>query len=469
MPTKDYRTGRVIRLATTAALGGLLFGWDSAVINGATSAIKETFHLGSFAIGFVVSIALIGSAVGAWFTGSLADRFGRRPVMLMAAVMFFIASIGQGFPIGVYDLILWRLIGGAAIGVASVAAPMYISETAPAQIRGRMASLQQFAIVIGIFLTGLVNYLILNAAGGNSLNPWLLGLPAWRWMFLALSVPAVIYFALALRIPESPRWLVAKGRVDIARGVLQQIYTEDVAPLLREIQDSLTGASPSLRDLRGSRFGLAPIVWIGIILSVLQQFVGINAVFYYSNTIWESVGFSENQAFLTSLITTAVNVAFTIVAIVLIDRIGRKPLLIVGSIGMLVTLAILTWVFGTAPVGTDGNPILNDGPDIVAVISFNVYVAFFAATWGPVVWVLLGEIFPNRMRAVALAVAAAAQWIANFIVSTTFPTLASTSLALAYGIFTVFAALSIPFVMRKIHETKGVPLAEIEALEGASR
>ena len=163
-----------------------------------------------------------------------------------------------------------------------------------------MASLQQFAIVIGIFLTGLVNYLILNAAGGNSLNPWLLGLPAWRWMFLALSVPAVIYFALALRIPESPRWLVAKGRVDIARGVLQQIYTDDVAPLLREIQDSLTGASPSLRDLRGSRFGLAPIVWIGVILSVLQQFVGINAVFYYSNTIWESVGFSENQAFLTS-------------------------------------------------------------------------------------------------------------------------------------------------------------------------
>ena len=331
-----------------------------------------------------------------------------------------------------------------------------------------MASLQQFAIVIGIFLTGLVNFLILNAAGGDSLNPWLFGLPAWRWMFLALAVPAVIYFMLASRIPESPRWLVAKGRTDTARGVLQQIYTDDVAPLLTEIQGSLTGSTPSLRDLRGSRFGLAPIVWIGIILSVLQQFVGINAVFYYSNTIWESVGFSQNQAFLTSLITTAVNVVFTIVAIALIDRIGRKPLLIIGSVGMLVTLAILTWVFGTAPIGADGNPILNDGPDIVAVISFNVYVAFFAATWGPVVWVLLGEIFPNRMRAVALAVAAAAQWIANFVVSTTFPTLASTSLALAYGIFTVFAALSIPFVMRKVHETKGVQLEDVESLEAAS-
>ena len=201
-----------------------------------------------------------------------------------------------------------------------------------------------------------------------------------------------------------------------------------------------------------------PIVWIGILLSVFQQFVGINAVFYYSNTIWQAVGFSESQAFETSLITTIVNVTFTLVAIALIDRVGRKPLLLVGSSGMVVMLAILTFVFGTATVNADGQPVLGDGVDIVAVIAFNLYVAFFAATWGPVVWVLLGEMFPNRIRAAALALAAAAQWVANFLVSTAFPPLSSISLGLAYGIFTIFAILSIPFVAKFIRETKGMSL-----------
>ena len=464
---KDYRTGRVVGLASTAALGGFLFGYDSAVINGATSAIKSLFNLNDFAIGFVVSIALIGSAIGAWFAGSLADRFGRKKVMLVAAALFLVAAIGQAFPVGVYDLCFWRFIGGAGIGVASVMAPMYIAEIAPAPIRGRMGALQQFAIVIGIFATGLVNFLVLEAAGGNARNQWLLGLEAWQWMFLSMVIPAVVYALLVLRIPESPRYLVAIGEPAKAAQVLSTIYTGNVEPIVADIEQTLAGDhKPRMSDLRGKTLGLLPIVWIGILLSAFQQFVGINAVFYYSNTIWEAVGFSESQAFQTSLITTGVNVAFTIVAILLVDRVGRKPLLLVGSCGMVVTLATLTFIFGTAPIGPDGQPVLADGPDIVAMLAFNLYVAFFAATWGPVVWVLLGEMFPNRIRAAALAVAASAQWVANFLVSTTFPGLAGISLGLAYGIFTAFAILSIPFVARYIKETKGVALEDMGQLEG---
>ena len=467
-PAKDYRTGRVVGLATTAALGGFLFGYDSAVINGAASAIKSLFGLSDIALGFVVSIALIGSAIGAWFAGGLADRFGRRRVMLVAAGLFLVAAIGQAFPIGVVDLMFWRFIGGAGIGVASVMAPMYIAEIAPAPIRGRMGALQQFAIVIGIFATGLVNYLVLQSAGGNARNTWLFGLEAWQWMFLSMVVPAIVYALLVLRIPESPRYLVAIGETAKASEVLSTIYTVDVTPMVRDIQETLQGDhKPRFSDIRGRTLGLMPIVWIGIMLSAFQQFVGINTVFYYSNTIWESVGFSESQAFQTSLITTGINVVFTIVAIALVDRVGRKPLLLVGSAGMVLTLATLTWIFGTAPVNADGQPVLADGPDIVALIAFNTYVAFFAATWGPVVWVLLGEIFPNRIRATALAVAASAQWIANFLVSTSFPELAGISLGLAYGIFTVFAVLSIPFVMKYIRETRGVSLEDMGELEGA--
>ena len=462
----NYRTGRVVGLAGTAALGGFLFGFDSAVINGAAPAIKSTFGLSSLALGFTVSIALIGSAIGAWFAGLLAEKYGRRRVMLIAATLFITAALGQAFPFGIADLLMWRFIGGAGIGVASVMAPMYIAEIAPAQLRGRLASMQQLAIVLGIFATGISNYLILEAAGGDSTNDWLFGIAAWQWMFLVMLVPAFVYGGLALRLPESPRYLVEIGKYDEADAVLKQVYTDGTEKLLNDIKASLDSEHrPKLGDLRGKRFGLLPIVWVGIILSALQQFVGINAVFYYSNTIWEAVGFSEDQAFQTSLITTGVNVAFTLVAIALVDKVGRKPLLLVGSAGMVAMLAILTYVFGTAPVGPDGNPVLADGPDFVALLAFNAYVAFFAATWGPVVWVLLGEMFPNRIRAAALALATAAQWLANWIVSTAFPPLANISLGLAYSIFTIMAALSIPFVWRHIRETKGVELEKVNALE----
>ena len=462
---EPYRTRRVIRLASTAAMGGFLFGFDSAVINGANTAIAETFDLGSGVMAFVVSIALIGSAIGAWFAGQLADAYGRRRVMLIAALLFAASAVGTAFPPNVEILMLWRLIGGAGIGVASVVAPMYIAEIAPAQLRGRLGSLQQLAIVLGIFATGVTNYLILQAAG-SSTSDWLLGIEAWRWMFLIMLVPAGAYYYMAWRIPESPRYLVEMGRLDEARAVLESVFTTDQSAKVLDIQRSMAGArKSSLGDLRGSRFGLLPIVWVGIILSALQQFVGINAVFYYSNLIWESVGFSQDQAFLTSMITNAVNVGTTILAIALIDRVGRKRLLLIGSSGMVATLALLTFIFGTAPQvanGTGGTePSLVGVTATVAVLAFNVYVFFFGMSWGPVVWVLLGEMFPNRIRAAALAVAASAQWVANFIVSTAFPPVAARSLTIAYGVFTLFAIASIFFVRTKIPETTGRTLEEI--------
>ncbi len=460
-----YRTGRVVGLASTAALGGFLFGFDSAVINGANTAIASTYDLGSGVMAFVVSIALIGSAIGAWFAGQLADAFGRRRVMLIAAALFAVSAVGTAFPPNVEVLMLWRLIGGAGIGIASVIAPMYIAEIAPSGLRGRLGSLQQLAIVLGILATAVTNYLIVQAAGSSTAT-WLLGIEAWQWMFLIELFPAIVYFALAWRLPESPRYLVERGRLGEAKAVLETIFTTDQGARVSEIQATMSTETRSrMGDLRGPRFGLLPIVWIGIILSALQQLVGINAVFYYSNLIWESVGFSQDQAFLTSMITNAVNVATTVVAIALIDRIGRKRLLLIGSSGMVVTLALLTAIFGTATqvVAADGSsqPQLAGTTATVAVLAFNAYVVFFGMSWGPVVWVLLGEMFPNSIRAAALAVAAAAQWMANFAVSTAFPPVAARSLTFAYGIFTLFAIASIFFVRHKVPETTGRSLEEI--------
>ncbi|MCH9815109.1 MAG: sugar porter family MFS transporter [Actinomycetia bacterium] len=477
--TEKFNTGRVVRLATVAALGGFLFGFDSAVVNGTVDALKSKFDLtDNFlnGIGIVVAIALLGSAVGAWFAGSLANKYGRRRVMIIAAIMFFIAAIGQAFPFSVPDLMFWRFLGGAGIGVASVIAPMYIAEIAPAQMRGRLGSLQQLAIVTGIFTTAVTNYIILtlavNTNGGDaSAAPggvgaryelWL-GLEAWQWMFLIMVIPATIYGVLATTIPESPRYLVSQGKSAEAQKVLESVFDGDQSAKVHTIEESLKGDSkPRFSDLRGMSLGLKPIVWIGIALSVFQQFVGINVIFYYSNTIWASVGFEESQAFLLTLITNTTNVIVTFVAIALVDRIGRKPLLLIGSAGMAISLAVMMVLFGTATIDAAGNPILEGAAGPLAVIAANLYVIFFGVSWGPVVWVLLGEMFPNKIRAAALAVAAAAQWIANFIVTAAFPSMASFSLAFAYGVFTVMAVLSFFFVMKFVKETKGMTLESMK-------
>lgn len=454
--------GYVILIAAAAAMGGFLFGFDTAVINGAVLALKSEFHASSLGIGLAVSLALLGSAVGAFAAGPLADRVGRTRCMIIASVMFAASAVGSGIPIGLYDFIAWRVLGGIAVGAASVIAPAYIAECSPAEMRGRLGSLQQLAIVVGIFVALLSNYAIAGIAGSAEAPFWF-GFEAWRWMFWSEVPAAVMYGVFAFVIPESPRYLVAQGRHDDAHDVLLRIVGERASHRVAEIRRTvITERKPRFSDLRGSRFGLLPIVWVGMILSMFQQFVGINVIFYYSSVLWQIVGFTEQNALLITMITGFTNIVTTLVAIAFIDRFGRKPLLLAGSIGMVVTLGMMAWIFGTSPVNEQGFPVLGSTPGFIALIAANVYVFCFGFSWGPVTWVLLGEMFNNRIRGSALALGAGVQWIANFAVSTTFPPIAyNLGVGAAYGLYTIFAALSFVFVAMAIEETKGKELEDM--------
>jgi MFS transporter, SP family, sugar:H+ symporter len=458
--TERYDIGRAVLLAAVAALGGFLFGFDTAVINGAVLAIRDTFGMGAGLTGFVVASALLGCAVGAWLAGKLADRIGRIRVMVLAAVLFFLSAIGSGLAYSPYDLTFWRIVGGLGVGAASVIAPAYIAEIAPASIRGRLGSLQQLAIVSGIFVALLSDYFLATAAAGATKDLWL-GLAAWRWMFITLTVPALAYGILALQIPESPRYLMFRGRTVEARAVLSQVLKSGVDDRIRDINRTIVqDVQSTLRGLRGPVLGLLPIVWVGILLSVFQQFVGINVIFYYSSTLWQQVGFTETDSLIITVLTSVTNIAVTLVAIAVIDKIGRRRLLLIGSAGMSVSLVTLAYVFGTAPL-VNGQPALGDTAGSIALVAANAFVVFFGLSWGPTVWVLLGEMFNNRIRAAALGLAASAQWISNFLVSTTFPVLADVNLALAYGLYTAFALLSFLFVSRFVPETKGKQLEDM--------
>jgi SP family sugar:H+ symporter-like MFS transporter len=459
--------GRIALVAGSAAMGGFLFGFDTAVINGAVDAIKVWSGAAAWLLGFAVAGALLGSALGAWFAGPLADRYGRIVVMKIAAGIFFASSIGTGLSWDIAALSIFRFLGGTAIGAASVIAPAYIAEVSPAAYRGRLGSLQQLAIVTGIFIALLGDYALATAAGGAEKPLWF-GLEAWRWMFVAAAIPSAVYAGLASMIPESPRYLVLKQRFTEATDVLRRFAGNgpSVETTIAEIKKSI-GAEKvrSLRDLAGPSFGLLPVVWTGILLSVFQQFVGINVIFYYSATLWHAVGFTQDDALAITVITSVTNIVVTLLAIALVDRLGRKPLLIIGSLGMALTLGVMTWVFGTAPTGMvagSAQPQLGHVAGLVAVVAANLYVVFFGVSWGPVVWVLLGEMFNNRIRAYALAVAAAAQWIANYVVSQTFPTLAGISLGLAYGTYMLMAILSFVFVLARVKETRGIELEEMK-------
>jgi len=460
---EQYNTVRAIHLAAVAALGGFLFGYDTAVINGAVVALRADFEMSSGLTGFVVASALLGAALGAWGAGRVADRYGRIRVMFLAAVLFMISAIGSGLAVGPVDLTVWRVVGGIAVGAASVIAPAYIAEISPAPIRGRLGSLQQLAIVTGIFISLLVDALLANLAGGAA-EDLALGLQAWRWMFIAEALPGLVYLVMCLTIPESPRYLVAQGEPREARRVLARVLTAGVDERISEIQRTVQAEDrrkAGFDDLRGHVLGLKPIVWVGILLSVFQQAVGINVIFYYSNALWQQVGFSESDALTITVITSVTNIVVTLVAIATIDKVGRRILLLVGSAGMALSLGTLAWTFGTAPV-VDGEPVLGDTAGIVALVSANLFVVFFGVSWGPAVWVLLGEMFNNRIRAGALGLAAAAQWISNFVISQTFPVLAGIALSLAYGLYTAFAALSFLFVARFVRETKGRQLEDME-------
>jgi len=457
-PSSTY----VIGLSSVAALGGFLFGFDSGVINGAVDALSRAYGTRAATTGFAVASVLLGCALGAFVAGTIADRHGRRPTMLLNAVLFLFSAVATGMAGTAGFFIAARLVGGLAIGAASVLAPMYISEVAPSHMRGRLASLQQMAIVLGLFGAFLSNDILARLAGGAGATFWL-GAPAWRWMFWMEAVPAIAFLAGVLLIPESPRFLVAHGRRNDAYGVFARIGA-DAEGLVRQVEQSLRGEHrPRLSDLflTGTR-RFAPVVWVGIGLAAFQQLVGINIIFYYGEVLWKAAGATEQWALRINLLTGLVNILATIPAIALVDRVGRKPLLFAGSAGMAVTLGVMAIVFATAGTGGTGSPVLGHAAAVTGLTAANLYIVAFAMSWGPVMWVLLGEMFPNRMRGAALAVSGAANWVTNFAVTVTFlPLLNAVGLSGAYALYAFGAVLSLPFVWGLVRETRGKTLEQM--------
>ncbi|MEQ6028269.1 sugar porter family MFS transporter [Streptomyces salinarius] len=453
------RLGRVAFITSVAAIGGFLFGYDSAVINGAVTGIQHHFGVGAGRTGTIVAVALLGSALGAAAAGRLAERIGRRRVMQTAAVLFAVSAIGSALPVTASALGAWRFAGGIAIGLASLIGPTYIAEVSPPAYRGRLGSFQQAAIVLGITASQLVNWGIAQGAGGRSegqLGP----LEAWQWMLLAAFVPAVLYYFLSARIPESPHYLVANGREAEARDVIRDIEgpAADADGRMADIARSLRDThKPRVRDLLGGPVGLLPVVWAGIGLAVFQQLVGINVIFYYSSVLWQSVGIDQSGSLLISLSTSIINIVGTVVAMLLIDRIGRKPLALAGSVGMAVSLALAAWAF-SYKIDSGGHIALPDTQGTVALVAAHAFVFFFAASWGVVLWVMVGEMFPLSIRAAAISVATAFNWIANWAVTETFPSLAQWNLSVGYMIYAAFAVLSACFVVLGVTETKGTRL-----------
>jgi len=462
--TESYNLPKVIFLSFVAAIGGFLFGFDSGVINGTVDALQSAFGSDAAGTGFNVASVLLGCVVGAFFAGTLADRFGRKPMMLIAGVVFIISAWGSGIAQGSIEFVIYRLVGGLAVGAASILAPLYISEIAPAKIRGRLATLQQLMIVIGLFMAFMSNYSLVGLSGGAEQELWM-GFQTWSWMFWAEILPAALFVIVLIFIPESPRYLVASDQSEKALKVLSSIgNSAQAAVKVEDIKSTVrTGSRPKLGDIISKYTGkIHPLVWVGIGIAVLQQLTGINVIFYYGATLWKAAGFTEADALLTNVISGSVNIFFTIVAIVLIDKVGRKPLLLVGSIGQAVMLGVLAYLFGTATLDSANNLILEGNNGTLALIAANAYIAFFAASWGPVMWVMLGEMFPNQYRGAALAVCGIAQWGSNFAITMTFPIMLTyLGLGVSYGVYAMFGLVAYFFVKSLVKETKGRSLEDM--------
>lgn len=455
--------GRILLISVIAAIGGFLFGFDSGVINGTVDALQLAFDSDAVGTGFNVASMLLGCAVGAFFAGTFADKFGRKPVLMVTAAAFIISALGSGLATSSFQFVIARVIGGLAVGAASILSPAYISEIAPAKIRGALTTLQQLMIVIGLFIAFLSNYLIAGSAGGAS-EVFMAGAQAWQWMFWVEVIPASIFLFGLMLIPESPRYLVAAGMLEKAKAVLSSLsLSESVEQTIEDIRSTLrTDRKPSLSDIfAGVGNKIHPLVWVGLGITTLQQFTGINVVFYYGATLWQAAGFTEADALLQNVISGSVNVLFTFVAIALIDRVGRKPLLMIGALGQAVMLGILALLFQSGTVLEDGGLDLG-GNGIFALLAANGYIAFFAVTWGPVMWVMLGEMFPNQFRGAALAVCGLVHWSSNFAVTMTFPIfLANFGLGVSYGIYAFFGLVAYVFVKRYVVETMGRTLEDM--------
>ena len=454
----------VILITLVATIGGFLFGYDSGVINGTVEGLQKAFHSDSAGTGFNVASILLGCAVGAFMAGWLADKFGRKTILIISSLCFSASALGAGLAQNSLQFILVRVLGGLAVGAASVLAPAYISEVAPAKYRGTLSSIQQIAIISGLFASFLSNYILARVAG-SSTAMWAWGFEAWRWMFWVMLIPSVTFFFSLLFIPESPRFLVASGKKEKALKVLIRLMgAAEAQAKLDEIAGSMQADDhrPRLSDILDSKRLFRPIVWVGIGLASFQQLVGINVVFYYGAVLWRSAGFKESDALLINVISGGVSILACLFATALIDRVGRKPLLLIGSIGMAITLGVLAGVFATANT-VNGTLQLTGGTGIIALVAANLYVMMFNFSWGPVMWVMLGEMFPNQIRGSGLAISGLAQWLANFGITMTFPMLlAGVGLGGAYGLYTICAVISIVFILKYIHETKGKELEEMK-------
>ncbi|HUX85059.1 MAG TPA: sugar porter family MFS transporter [Chitinophagaceae bacterium] len=440
--------GFTLTIASVAALGGLLFGFDTAVIAGTIQYLKNYFDLTSSSLGLVVAAASIGCIPGALIAGRLADRFGRAALLRVSAICYIVAALGSGAAWSFGALVGFRFIGGIAIGMASTVAPIYISEIAPPRFRGRLGMMQQLAIVLGILVSFISNYWIVR---GN----WH-GLDAhnyWRFMLGIAFVPSVIFFLLLLAIPESPRWLVARGNLEKSRKIFARIYSEELAPAQVSVvrEDLATHQDASLKEILSKRY--RKVLLIGLVFASIAQLTGINIIFYYAPLIFEKTQV-HLSVLLQTLLTGIVNLVFTLLAFTLIDRIGRKMLLLAGSAVMGVCMGVIGWMF-----------YRNALDNYVVLVLVFVYIAGFASTWGAVLWVYVAEIFPNRIRGTATSIAVFGNWTANSIVSFTFPVMLSgLGGARTFWIYGIINLCMIAFVGRYVFETKGVPLEEVEQL-----
>ena len=449
----------LLSIMLVATLGGLLFGYDTAVISGAEKSIEafliKPLGLSSFIHGATVSSALIGCIIGGAISGFISNRLGRKKSLLVAGGLFFLSALGSGYPEAFFfthgepsmalllTFNLYRVIGGIGVGLASAVCPMYIGEIAPADIRGRMVSCNQFAIIFGMLVVYFVNWGIANGQTIEWINS-----TGWRYMFVSEAIPAGLFTILILFIPETPRYLAMSNQPEKALNVLTKIMNnkEKAAGILNEIKSTI---SENIVSARVFSYGKKVII-IGILLSVFQQFVGINVALYYAPRIFESMGAAKDASMSQTIVMGLVNVIFTVIAIMTVDKWGRKPLLIVGSLGMAVGMFAISGLAYADVIG------------ISTLVFIIIYTASFMMSWGPICWVLISEIFPNKIRGQAVAIAVAFQWAANYFISSTYPPMMEYSGALTYGFYGLMSVLSALFVWKMIPETKGKTLEELE-------
>lgn len=436
------KAGRSVYVSTlVAALGGLLFGFDTAVISGTVGALESVFGLDDFSLGFTVAVALIGTIIGAFGAGKPADVFGRRRVLIILAVFYFVSAIGSAVAQSWIPFLIYRFLGGLAVGGSSVVAPMYIAEIAPSHMRGRLVMANQLNVVTGILLAFLSNYLVAQAMDGAV---------AWRWMFGVEAVPAALFFALLFVIPFSPRWLVKQGRVEEARGVLTRLGHDHVDRELSEIVASLRRDIGRAAEPLFKREYSFPIL-LAFAVAMFNQLSGINALMYYAPSIFEQAGAAADMALLQAVAVGGTNLVFTALALLAIDRFGRRPLLITGSLGTAACLALVA--YGFASDAAAGGVVL------AGLLGF---IAFFAMSQGAVIWVFISEIFPNRVRSKGQALGSFTHWFMAAVVSWTFPVIADASGAFAFAFFSGMMLLQFFFAWKVMPETKGLSLEELE-------